>query len=570
MIGNNLYGGGLFNGEYEDPFALDTPNSGSLRRTQIGFEQLGRRIYSKSDDYSLLPTTAGIGTFAEIGITSVSGALVGKIRTDIQYSSVVSLDFTLDDMGCADFRLRLNRLPEFPILPFSILEVTIGEASEPHYKGEITYPDDIGTQREFFEFRGFGLRNYLKGLKADTDFSAGTDVGEVIDELAQTWIAPFAPINYNSSKIDTSTGVILASDIELGKYFLNKILDTLADMANYNWGVDGNGDFFWEPKTSSTVKTLFAGYDMTSFEPKLNLQDVKNVIMVQRQEGRGSGGSGWAVAGIFNDDTSVAKYGRKELNYQIPGFFSDADAQIVGENLRDEFSEPKITAKADGLLVQTADDILERGQYRVILPQESYSSTVNDVDDEGEWTIFGSGLTKSDDTTNFVHGASSLKLDYTSALNARAEIPLVVDIGLIERIRFYIRGSKLGNYLTLGVGTTSWDENTTDLPITAVNAFFLFDWDVTNLGLSSFEKLAIRVDEGATVATTINIDKIDVKVKGFKPYTLTLTRARYKFAPKEQLCDVEFGTLPPRMENYISSLLAQSEELNFTQEVRAT
>ena len=81
----------------------------------------------------------------------------------------------------------------------------------------------------------------------------------------------------------------------------------------------------------------------------------------------GRGTSGWVVAGIFNNETSVRKYGRKALpSYQIPGFFSNEDAGIIGRSLLERLSEPETSAMASHLSVKTTHDFLKRGVYRFI------------------------------------------------------------------------------------------------------------------------------------------------------------------------------------------------------------
>ena len=96
-----------------------------------------------------------------------------------------------------------------------------------------------------FEYRGFGLRRYIDDLRADTDFAALLDIGGVAQTLFRDYVvgvdetAPFSPVRYNASKIDSTSGVVLANQIELGKFSLRQVLDTLAQMASARWGVDG-------------------------------------------------------------------------------------------------------------------------------------------------------------------------------------------------------------------------------------------------------------------------------------------------------------------------------------------
>ncbi len=69
---------------------------------------------------------------------------------------------------------------------------------------------------------------------------------------------------------------------------------------------------------------------------------------MQRQQGAAAGGAGWSVAGIYNDTASVKKYGRKELNYQIPGYFADDEADVIGNATTGRKKDPKYSASMRG------------------------------------------------------------------------------------------------------------------------------------------------------------------------------------------------------------------------------
>ena len=139
-------------------------------------------------------------------------------------------------------------------------------------------------------------------------------------------------------------------------------------MTNHIWGVDSERDFYFLARNQNTLKTFFIGYDLHDFSPRENQEAVKNVIMVQRKQGRSDGGAGWSVAGIYNNTTSVKKYGRKELNYQVPGFFSNQDCQTVGQALLRDNKDPQLFAKVKSLPLGRLGSPLELGKYRFVSP----------------------------------------------------------------------------------------------------------------------------------------------------------------------------------------------------------
>lgn len=567
-LGQYQFGEFVFSQSDNLPIVVDSTNTLSYKRVQVGFGQFGNRGYSKPKQYYPRIIDEDKAKIATISIVSASGALVGKIRTDVQKTIVFDLSFTLDEKGCADFSLKLNKLPEFPILPFSIMAIKIGNTSFNWYQGEITYTDDLSLDSTLYEFRGNGLRNYLNGLKSDVDYPTGQDIGEVVKDLVINHIVPYAPIKYNSSKINLVTGVILTNPIELGKSFLNKVLDTLAQLANHNWGVDGEGELYFEPVDKQKIqKTYFIGYDLQKFKPKLNLQEVKNSVLIQRQHGRGSGGVGWAIGGIYNDVSSVKKYGKKELDLQLPGYFEQQEIDIIGDSILEEKSEPKHSAMTDGFIVQGGLDYQRRGLYRFILPLKNYNVIYDDVDDISHWVKGGVGdLNISKDQNLFVHGNGSIKFSFG---NSQADYAYITNLikGNIVRVQCYIRSNRVGSFASIGVGLTNIQENLYKLDFPVKDSFYSLEWNVKSLGLKKIAKFGIQIEENVE-PTEIHIDKIVFTIKGHNFYKIALKKSRYKFSPSNQSISSEFGILPPKMENYVSALKTTTQELRFTGEVR--
>ena len=583
--GSEGFGGTQFS-EFENVGTVVYPPTAVGRyRTQYGWGHRTARGWTRPESHAL-PAVAESGPESiTITISSVSGAILGSIRTDIEKPVLHSIEFTNDENGCADFTLRLNRLPTFEILPFSIIDVTIANTSFQWFCGVITSVDEAGTRggafadpdkNRPFEYRGFGLRRYIDDLRADVDFAALLDIGTVAQTLFRDYVvgvdeaAPFSPVRYNASKIDSTSGVVLANQIELGKFSLRQVFDTLAQMASARWGVDGDGETYFETDDGAVVKTYAVGYKVNDFEPKLNYDEIKNAIIVQRQQGRGSGGAGWAVAGIYNDAASAKKYGRRELVYQIPGFFDDSDADIIGESLRDSLSEPSFSAEVAGIVIESDADFFERGTYRFIMPLAEYREIIDDLNDATAAAVVGSGdLAIATDNTfgDYMFSTGAVRLDFQNAANQRAEWSISAD-GIIKQIRFYVKSTVAGGFLTVGVGENQWNEYTAQIDLTTINEFRPFVWDVSDLGLQKLGKFAVRVDSNQAAAVQVWVNKLDVFYRGHQTYRMKLKRVTYLFSPSGATARAEFGELPKRISDYVSGLLATSQELKFTGEVR--
>lgn len=544
----------------------NNPSPGRMR-SQFGFGHPSARTYTRG--YLWTPRqviTPGSGG-ATIDVSSSNGDFLGKIRTDIQYPIVNSMEFTDDVNGSADFVMRLSKLPEFEILPMSMVTIRIADTDFNWYRGMLTVPDRQSTKSDtLYEFKGFGLRRYLETLRAFTTYEAGLDITEIIQDIAQNWIQPYCPIGYNESKIFGLTGVVNATDINLGNYPLSKILDTFSLMGAFDWSVDGDGDFSWQPKSGAVRQTWFIGYSVNDFQPKDNFDAIKNAIFIQRQEGLSGGGSGWAAAGLFVDQSSIHKYGRNEETIQVPGYFGEDDIATIGNARLAGAKDPQTSAMLNGFEVFGAEQFIRNGNYRIISPLNEYTKTEQDVDSAALWSLSGGGdLSKFDDNQIYVFANGGVRFEFTHALNAKAQINLAAK-GIIKTIEFYLRANQAGSYLTIGIGKTNASEYTfkPDIPLTG--KFFRVLWDVSEFNLTEINKFAMTIDQDFDTVHKFWIDKIDFTYSGNETFILKKTRAKYKFSPGLSVVNVEFGPMPKRMDEYVAGLQATVAELRATQE----
>lgn len=568
-VGGSVFGLGAFLTDVDFPFIPQHQSSLGRRRSAFGFNALSSRVYTRSYNFTLQPKniaeTGGVG----IGLESITGALLGRIRTDIEFPIIESLTFVVDENGSADFSLKLSDQPDLPLLPMAMVQINIGNSSFNWFKGIITAPDIKGTRDQLYEFKGFGLRRYFETLQANVTYLAGQDVSDIIKDLIQTWVIPYCPIKYNESKIDSPTGVVLANDIILGKFTLRKVFDTLREMsANtldesfFQWGVDGEGEFYWTRLTQAVQKTLLVGYDVNEFDPTDNYDNIKNAIFIQRQQGLAGDGAGWAAAYTVKDDSSVAKYGRNELTFQIPGFFGDDEAKLIGDSLLAAQKDPVQSAKISNYEVLGEKEFFGLGVYRVIMPFDKYTLVESDVDNQSEWTKTGSGdLAKFNDSNFYVWGERGVRFEATTAMNDRAQINLNAD-GIIQSLQFFVRASHSGAFFSVGIGRTVWNEHTLKIDIPASDTFTQIKWDVSNLDLRSIKKFAIHIDQNFSSLHKIWIDKIDFTFKGSLTYKLEMKRATYNFTPGKATATVEFGNLPKRLQDYVGGLIATATEFN--------
>lgn len=538
---------------------------------QFGPRQIGLRQHNNP---FYLPISVPIGATAGVAleISTAKGAFLGVIRTDVRQSMLIDLQFSIDAKGCADGVMNLNSLPSFPIPPYSQVTIRVKGDPNPWYKGQIDYYDlrslksSAGSGK--YSFKLFGLRRVLDKKNAEQVYSAPKDVGLVVDDLAKNWIAPYTFIKYDSSKINTSTGVVTSTDLDFSKAPISKILDTLAKMASCDWGVDGAGALFFQSKITTVQKVYMVGYKIQSFEPKLNVPDAVNSWLIKRQMGMGEGGGGWAVAYLANALPEQAKWGIIDGELQVPGTMGDPEYAILGEAVLAETKTPKYSADVKKIPITSSGDYVPRGVNRFILPPGRYPVVISDMEDAAEFTKFGSGdLAVSTDSTNMISGAAAIKLAYTSAQNDYATMDLSYK-GDPKKLLLWVKGSNVGVTATIGIGSSAWDDHKKAVEIKVANVAFPFLWDLEadGLSLTQINKFGIRIED--TGAGTIYIDELSVEQTGHLWYDLDFARAQYKFTPKESTIDAEFGPIPPKTEHFVAAALSAAEELKFVSEVR--
>ena len=549
----------------------DLQNRG-LVRSQWGFGHWNQRQWNKSEPYRSRIIRPGQGSSVPIvSITSSSGGLVGTIRSDVPNTPIRKVEFTIRNGDCRDFRITLNKPPSFPVLPFSFVTINIGGSSSNWYFGKILRIQENGDgSEEEFIISGNGLSADLETIDGDNfSFASLSDIGAAVDEIVGTRVADELSITYNPLKINTATGVPFAGNITLGTSKLSKVFDTFASQTGHDWGVDTAGDFFFLPKSENVTKVYFAGHSIHELKVESDPQWIRNRIIGERTTVKGSGGTGWIRGATSNDLKSQRKFGTYEMTVRFPGSCSNADLQLVCDTILEQRKEPKMSVKGKTYFVRDQLDYVSRGYSKFILPYKAYDIEYESCDDPGaDFTKYGSGdLAIVEDGVSFVDGQNSLRLDWTSAVNDRAEVVNSLK-GNFQRLRFYMKGSVSGVIARVGIGNGVWNEYTKDIavPVEAVDSFVPFVWDLSALGIRKIDRLAIQIT--SATGGSLNIDRIHFDVKGFRHITAENTEQRYTFSPEENSIEMNCGPLPYRLEGYLAALFAQTEDAKFSGEIR--
>jgi hypothetical protein len=124
-----------------------------------------------------------------------------------------------------------------------------------------------------------------------------------------------------------------------------------------------------------------------------------------------------------------------------------------------------------------------------------------------------------------------------------------------------------GYFLSLGFGITSILENQFPIDIPFANQFIPIEINLSSLNIREIQHLGFIVTEDFEEPVDVKIDKIDILVDGHKTYTMRYKKATYTLSPSLQKANIEFGSIPKRLENYIENLISDAGDLRATQEV---
>lgn len=565
LTGVAVLGGFVVSGGETLDLSTPVPQLGYLgkRRAQTGWGY-DHRVHNRGYRYTV-PTPAAQTGSGALTVTAISGAILGTLRTETQYSPISGTKFTRDRNGCADATLSLCSPPDFEILPFAVVRYAID--GERAYAGVVTAPPELPTTDDnAIQYKIFGFRRWLEQLQPlEGVFEAGTDITEIMRALVQG-IGNRAPIIYDESKIDGATGTVIASDIDVTSKTLKAIFDFLTGLAQtpeyyYVWKIDEAGAFVWTRYyRDRPVRTFFVGYDIFDFKPSKNFDTIKNTISIHRDAEPESGDSGFGVVGIFNDATSVKKYGRLELVQKIPGYVADADGVNYGQALLSDLAEPKYAATGKALLRTSADLLPEGAPVRVVMPFGVFRDNLlpldtAQVDEYSGLEIIGLGdLTATIDPDIFVYADGAIRFDFENAAGQVAVFP-VDSKTPVRKIFLYVRATRSGAIIRVGVGKDAWSERTAIVSIKAAGEFYPVEIDFATTPLfSGVRFFGVEILNDEATPQSVWIDKLDAEFIGNKTYKLILEQGVYDLNATTGEVPVKFGQPAASLVDYVAAL----------------
>lgn len=569
------FGSDVFGGSY--PFASyvsfsfsSLPTIAPIGLGEIGVMEYTRRAFVRPEVVKpILPFISqqvDQAGFAEITFYARGGGIIGRLRSDNDSSIVLSLSFVRVNGDCRDFSLIVSKLPDFDVPQLCHVSVQIGNNPAPWYYGRINQtPRDGHTAAQVLsdgtdqlQFLGFGLQEVLQFQTQPGLFPAGMDIGQVVYHTIANMLAnqPDVDFKFNPGLINRATGTVLTGDVDLSLTHLDQVLQWLADASAHDWGVNANGDFFFLPRVTAVMKVFFDGYDFKTALVKEDLSSVVNSITIQRLAPVGTGQNGWTDAAYAKDTASISRWGPIEAIYQVPAYLSDHDAQAyANELLASGIGNPKINIQVTGIPVRTGFDALPRGVHRIVGNLTDITTSIQACDDLTTATLTGIvGDAQLFLDTEVIHtNDGSFRLDFTHANGARIQMQARDAGPAYQNVTIWLQVLQPGKF-TLAVGNVIWNEFTFSFAANIVNRFFPIVFDLSRTKLSAIKFISIVVNSDAGIATSLWIDSITAKKKGYPSYEVIPARESYSFAANKRTIDVNYGPVVPPIESYVKNI----------------
>jgi hypothetical protein len=246
-----------------------------------GSRNYGQGLYGGREEF-LGPD--GIG--ASLVVYKPDGAIRSIFQTGV--GNLLKIDFDHGERGCGSFSAVFSGYAN--IHKNDKVKIYIMDSDDCFFTGVVRDVPIDGSTKQSWEYKGYGLNDYLERVNTLDVSYAATSVEAVVRVLAAS-IAAQTPINYNSAKVATF-GVSITG-VNFHYETMKKALENLTKIANsdgstYIFGVDRDGDFFFAPRSDELRATLVVGkkgrYGIEKYEPE-DKAEYRSALLVLDKDG---------------------------------------------------------------------------------------------------------------------------------------------------------------------------------------------------------------------------------------------------------------------------------------------
>ncbi|TGM21983.1 hypothetical protein [Leptospira meyeri] len=396
--------------------------------------------------------------------------------------------------------------------------------------------------------------------------NATTPVSDILKQIVLEYLPQVKGIIASTGGITTSSSVPLGGGIDLEGLSIEKAFEFIRNMLGGQWNlvVEPDGRITLNPKSTSIIEKIFSSYDGQIFDFEENLENIVNIVEVNRKKEKATDGSTPMTLGALKTNpTSVAKHGPMEGSIDVPAYFTDevcvslADAEINAK------SEPK----EEGSSKKAKWKFWKFGNYSIVTEEGYYKEVLNEMDNLTGFVVHPE-ITASISTSIFITGAGSLKLAFgSSAHEKEVSYPLDKRVAGLKEIYLYVYGNKVGTYIKFGVGKDSFKENLFKITINQTTNPTLIVLPVSHLPIDHIKEMGFIIDNPQN-GTEVFIDEVAINSYTSLHKTQPLKLVKYKYSPFNKFCELTFGVNSSKQENWLAGLNAKIESQSMAMKER--
>lgn len=264
-------------------------------------------------------------------------------------NSLSKLTFEITSTGCGSSELIFKVLPKNTELNYmQRIDIHLFGDELPWYSGYImTRPVEGSTETEF-KFTAHGYYNRLEKLVLFETYE-NMDPGAIVRDIAVKAEKTHGLI-YNASKINDAGYTV--TKLVFDGVTVKEALATLADFAlDYVYGVDEYRNLYFMPRETAINEQarLTVGKHINKYVPTWNVEKIVNWARIKGGN-IDDAGEQWLC--VVKDDSSIAKYGRRDKVLTLPSAYEAADAKRWGENQIRQNKDPVKSAKVSGVRLE--------------------------------------------------------------------------------------------------------------------------------------------------------------------------------------------------------------------------
>jgi hypothetical protein len=183
-------------------------------------------------------------------------------------------NFALSESGPRNFTLFFADYQD--IETSDIVKIKLYESTDYFFMGVIRGTPIEGSTNKVGEYSGFGLSDYLTRVNTTSKSYSSKTIEFILDDLLDTIIIPATPIVKNAAKINPPA--ITITSMTLNYVNIGSALDSLIKIArssgDYIYGVDSDGEFFFDLRSTTLMATLIPGATGENGIPEYNPDDI--------------------------------------------------------------------------------------------------------------------------------------------------------------------------------------------------------------------------------------------------------------------------------------------------------